>query len=232
MSSNLLHLLFQPLDSSVESSATNGSSAAPISATSLWRGVCITMHNQDVLHRDTKLIRDKLGKGCLFALPMRRRAGVDHHVATGLDTYTSTLVESNRQRTFRTNPASLDVGRDTNAYELTFSAFLSLLSTQAFVVCYLQGFIQRTLIVTTIIYRSSSRLIWKLVWLDEIKPAYFCRVLAQFARHQVHGPLNDVGCLGTTSSTIGIRRCFIREDKISAEMYCRNVIGTAGDGES
>src|SRR6266702_8376887 len=155
---------------------------------------------------------------------MRRYAGVDHYSATGLNTHTCTFKKTHRQGPLRANTASLNIGGEADAHELTLSAFLRLLSTQVLVVRHLQGFIQRSLVVATIINSPSRRLIWELVWLDKIHPAYLHRVLAEFARQQVHASLYDIGGLRTACPTNSIGRSRIRENKISAEMYHRDVI--------
>src|SRR5712691_10563838 len=129
MGCNLLHLLLQPLDSSENGRTTNCRGAAPIGAASLWRRIGIAMHNQDILYWDAKFLRDDLGKGRLFSLTVRRRAGIDHDSATLLGSHTRTLVETNRCGPLGAKPADLNVGGDTNAHQLAIGPFPSLFRT-------------------------------------------------------------------------------------------------------
>ena len=104
--------------------------------------------------------------------------------------------------------------------------------TQIIVVRQIQGFIQSGLVIAGIINRSCNRLVGELVRLDEVESAYLSRVLAQFACHQVYGPLCDVGRLWTSRPTISIRGNFIREDDIATEVYVGNIIGATSHREA
>src|SRR5258708_27569842 len=50
--------------------------------------------------------------------------------------------------------------------------------------------------------------------------------------HQIYRPLHCVGRLRTSSTTIGIRGRFIREDDVSTQVYYWNVIRSAGHGKT
>src|SRR5260221_14593504 len=145
------------------------------------------MHDHDVGYRDTKLIRDNLGKRCFLALSMWRRPGVDHHGATVLDTHASALIETNRRAPLGADAAGLDIGGEANAHQLTLCASLSLFGTQVLITCNRQCFVQGALVVAPVIHSHGTRLVRELLRLDEVEPAYLSRVLAQFTRHQVNG---------------------------------------------
>src|SRR5258708_5204742 len=116
---------------------------------------------------------------------MRRRASVDHHGATLLDTHTGTFIKANRRSPFRSNTTDLDIGGYADAHQLTFGTLSSLFGTQALVIRDLQGFVQGKFVVAGIINCSGSRLIWELLRLDEVDSTYLNRVLAQFSCHKV-----------------------------------------------
>src|SRR5258706_2367895 len=220
MCRNLLHLLFESLDSRVHCRATHCSSTAPIGTTPFRCGICISVQNHNIFYRNLKLLSSDLGKRRFFALTMRRRAGIDHHRAALLDTHTRTFVETNRQASLGAKPADLNIGGETNAHQLAITRGTpsGLFSTQALVIYQFKRLVQRTLIVAGIIDRPGSRLIGELIWLDEVNPAHLSRILADFTRYQVHDSLDNIGRFRSTGSTIGIRRSLIREDDIAAEM--------------
>src|SRR5258708_28360564 len=184
------------------------------------------MHNQHIVNWDTKFLSDNLCKCRLLALYMGRRASVDHHGATLLDTHTRAFIKSNRRRPFGSEPTDLDIGGYADAHQLTLGTLSSLFGTQALVIRDLQGFVQGKFIVAGIINCPSSRLVWELLWLDEVDSTYLYRVLAQFTRHQVHDSLYYVGRLGSSGSTIGICRSLIREDGVGAKVKVPDIIST------
>ena len=94
MRGDLLHFLLQALHGIEDGRATQRECATAIGSTSLWGGVGVAMHDQDVVYRNPKFLGDDLRERGLFALPMRRGARVDHHRPTLLDAHPGALVET------------------------------------------------------------------------------------------------------------------------------------------
>src|SRR5215472_18939785 len=126
MSSNLLHFLLEPLHCCEDRRATDCHVAAPIGPASLRGGVRVAMDHHHVLYRDTQRPSQNLCKGCLSTLSMWRRASVDHHMASVLDTDTCALIESNRHHSLGTYAAGLDIAGETDPHELAITRSTSV----------------------------------------------------------------------------------------------------------
>src|SRR2546425_1862445 len=224
MSSNLLHLLIQPLDSLEDSGAANRRGAAAIGTPALGCGVSIAMDYQDTFYRDTKLTRDNLGKRRLFSLSVRGRASVDHHSATLLNTHACTLIDALWNSSLWTKAANFHIGGKANAHQLTFGTLAGLLSAQILVIDDLHSLFLGPRVVATVINRARRHLMRELIRFDKVDLTHFGWIFAKFTCHQVHGPLYEMRSLGTTSSTISIRRSFIRQNGVATRVDHWNVI--------
>jgi len=91
------------------------------------------MNDQHIVYRDTKLTGNNLGKCRLLALSMWRSAGIDHHGAISLNTYTRALIVTLWTSSFGAIAAALHIGGEANAHQLALGTLAGLLSAQILV---------------------------------------------------------------------------------------------------
>src|SRR5271157_2369595 len=155
---------------------------------------------------------------------MRRRAGIDHHSPTLLNTHTRALIETLWNRPLRTKAAHLHIGGEAYAHQLALGTFAGLLSTQTLVADVLHSLFHSVRVVSTVINRARRHLMRELFRFDKVDFAHFGWILAQLMCYKVYSPLNEMCCLGTTGPTIGIRRGFIRHYGVATGVNHWNVI--------
>src|SRR5207302_6248543 len=87
--------------------------------------------------------------------------------------------------------------------------------------------IKGSLVVAAIVLESGHSRVWKGLWRNKIAAAHLCRVEAQFMCDTIHGALQDIGSLGSSSASIRGCRRFIGENAGHLALYSLQLVGAA-----
>src|SRR5438270_4005591 len=141
MRSNLIRLLFQPLDCDIDGCAADCGCAAAESSNAVLNNRSVAVNDCDIRDVNAKFICGNLSETRLLSLTMRRCAREDRDFARRLYSNGRALPTARWHRLSRTERADFNVGRNANAKDSSFVARPFLLLAQLRVVCVLKSLV-------------------------------------------------------------------------------------------
>src|SRR5438132_13309931 len=103
-----------------------------------------------------------------MALAVRRGAGVDGHVAAGLDPRYGGLEATRAHNLRRAKGADLDIAREPDAAQLALLAQLGGLGLESLETGHFHRLVERHRVVAAVVGQADGRRVRKLVLLDEV----------------------------------------------------------------
>ena len=146
-----------------------------------------------------------LGERRFLSLTVRRDASEDAHLTAWFHT--------NRAALERTKAADFDIAGETDADVSALFAQSLLFGTEIGVIDLLNCLVQRLVVVTAIVLRTSKSIEWKLIGLNEVLATDIYRIQSRFTGQQIHNAL-DVECgfwsagtaIGPVGASVGVHR--------------------------
>ena len=198
------------------------------------------MLDDDVVHRNSELVREHLCIGGLVALALRLGAHRRDDLAGQVDTDVGRLphrgaptLTDGPDPLRRSHPADLDVGRQAHPEELAAALRLGLGLGQVVVAGSDERLVEGGLVVAgvDVDLRPAGRraeagrvLVRELVGRDEVLAADRRLVHADLGGEQVHRPLDDVRRLRATRAAVGIDEGGVRVDAHDLGVDVRDLV--------
>ena len=218
------HLLFQPLRGEMNRRSAHGRRAAAEGPDAERHHGGVAVIDRHVVVRDAQAFGHDLREAGLLALAMRRSPAEHRRLAGPLDPHGAVFPAARRHAARRPHGADLDVGGKPDAEIPSLLSQPLLLLAEARVARQSQDLLERLLIIRRVVGDAGGERQRELFRLRKVFHPHVHRVHLEFARHQIHGALDDVGGFGPPGAAVSVRRHLVREDAFGLDKDVRDLV--------